>query len=116
MNRPPHGRRRLSAKLLLCSAHHRIAKAGQDVLHAGEGENVVKNFVRFLIPFNQESFLTCPGMCWQGSIGKPESADRPSLIHDVNDAASIEPPKTNRSCQNGDDLPCLDWSFCRPRL
>src|SRR5262249_38687018 len=90
----------------------------QEVSRSGESEDVVPHVITGLIPLDQKSFLARLRMAWKGAIGESEPGDRPRLVHDVNDAASIQPPQAKNPSDDRYNLPstdrCIRWTCFDP--
>src|SRR5262249_17263103 len=93
----------------------RIAQPCQQVLRPRESQDVVPDAALIRVPLHQEALLPCPGVSRQRAVGEAERTDRPLLIDDRNDPASVEPPQAQAAGPDGDGLARAGRGGGRPR-
>src|SRR5512135_1274044 len=108
---PHHRRRRLLPESLLDSPHVRISQTGQDLVRAGEGQEVVPDLTARSIPFDKEPLLPRPGVVGERTVSETEPPDRPRFIHDVHDPAGVQPPQADLVDNHRHDLAGQDHRF-----
>jgi hypothetical protein len=95
-----HRCRRLLTKSLLDSPHVRISQTGEELVWAGEGQDVVPDLITRSIPFNKEPLLARSGVIGERTVSKTEPPDRPQFIHDVDDPAGVQRPHAEDPSEN----------------
>lgn len=111
---PLHGPSRLPTEPLLYSPDIRIAKPGQDMSRSREGQDIIPHTAILLIPLDQESFFTVFRVTRQGAIGKAKPGGWAIVIHNIDNAASVQPPPRPKGASaDSDDLTFLDRGLLR---
>src|SRR5208337_3014746 len=85
-------------------------------MRARERQDVVPDLSARTIPFDEESLLTRLGVIGERAVGKAVTLDRLLFIHDVHNAASVQPPESDIPGNDRHDLPSLDRRLGRPHL
>src|SRR5208337_3940978 len=85
-------------------------------MRARERQDVIPDLPRHTIPFDKKTLLPRSSMIGKRPVGKAVTLDRLLFIHDVHNAASVQPPESEVPGNDRHDLPSLDRRLGRPHL
>src|SRR5271157_647792 len=103
-----HRCRRLLPEPLLEPSHVPIAQSGDEPLRARERQDVIPDLSARTIPFDKKTLLPRSSVIGKRPVGKAVTLDRLLFIHDVHNAASVQPPESEVPDNDRHDLPGLD--------